>query len=291
MKTKKICNFILTFFLIITLSFQLCLTTYAAKPKEDIISSKTTNKIFFLKYVTMIVINETEITSNIKNKTITLSPGEIVYADTHSMCNEKILIEYNGTLYVANCDDFCVVIGSETVINMFAEQLKELYQQKIYEEQHALELKRIAQGNSEYPVAAYVWKYLRDEGFNEYVTAGIIGNMMMECGGCTLDLQPFIYGGYDDNFYGLCQWYNKYCEEVLGASVEDQCKYLVDTMPEQFRIFGWISGYTYEEFCEITNEREAALAFAQIYERCGTGSYEKRQRFSETALAYFTQEN
>ena len=42
---------------------------------------------------------------------------------------------------------------------------------------------------AQYPVAAYIWKYLSEYmGYNDYVCAGILGNIMTEVGGQTLNI-------------------------------------------------------------------------------------------------------
>lgn len=61
----------------------------------------------------------------------------------------------------------------------------ELY--KIYKEEYNGLIK--AEAWEEYPVATECWFYLKDLGYNDYVCAGIIGNMMAEVGGGTLNLQ------------------------------------------------------------------------------------------------------
>jgi len=46
----------------------------------------------------------------------------------------------------------------------------------------------------EYPYATYVWLFLTTElQYNDEVTAGIIGNIMAECSGGTLDIQYWLY--------------------------------------------------------------------------------------------------
>ena len=39
---------------------------------------------------------------------------------------------------------------------------------------------------NEYPVATEIWMFLKNCGYNDYVAAGILGNMMAEVGGNTL---------------------------------------------------------------------------------------------------------
>ena len=134
---------------------------------------------------------------------------------------------------------------------------------------------------AEYPVASAVWQYLKsDLGLSDVCAAGIIGNMMAECGGQTLDLQPYIYGyGY----YGLCMWYLEYTNGRLywGSSVDEQLIYLGDTLEWAFDYWG----YDYQEFCSLTDAYSAAYMFEVVYER-GTWSDIRGQNAME-ALAYF----
>ena len=39
-----------------------------------------------------------------------------------------------------------------------------------------------------YPEAYKIWHYLKKLGYNDYVCAGIMGNIMAECGGQTLNI-------------------------------------------------------------------------------------------------------
>lgn len=138
----------------------------------------------------------------------------------------------------------------------------------------------------EFPEATYVWNYLHDLGYSDSISAAIIGNMMVECGGYTLDLQTTIES---KTHYGICQWSKKYYPDVIDCSLESQCDFLRDTIQDEINTFGskYLTGFNYKNFLEMTNERDAALAFAKSYERCGSGSYELRQDCAEIALEYF----
>ena len=96
----------------------------------------------------------------------------------------------------------------------------------------------------EYPYATYVWQFLEDRGYNDAVIAGIIGNMMAECGGHTLALEWWIQGSY----YGICQWSHGY-PSVWGASLEGQCNFLEDTIKYELDTYGYMykKGFNYEE--------------------------------------------
>jgi hypothetical protein len=144
----------------------------------------------------------------------------------------------------------------------------------------------------EYPTATIVWKYLtEDMGLNDYVAAGIMGNLMSETGGRTLDLTWDAYSRPTKGYYGICQWSKKYYPSVYGASLEDQLAFLAKTIKKEFDVYGkkcHKKGFNYQSFTELTDEREAALAFARCYERSAKGGHARRQRNATRALAYFT---
>jgi len=132
-----------------------------------------------------------------------------------------------------------------------------------------------------YPVACSVWRYLREDmELSEVVAAGIMGNMMQECGGNTLNLQPYLCV---NNFLGLCMWYSPYTDGHLlyGADVTDQLEYLKDTLQKNMELFG--GDYSY--FCSLDNVADAAWYFDEYYERGNWHSV--RARNAQTALEYF----
>lgn len=140
----------------------------------------------------------------------------------------------------------------------------------------------------QYPVATTAWLYLKDLGYNDYVCAGILGNMMTECGGNTLNLQPHVIG--NNWFYGICQWSKSYYPQVWGTDLNVQLELLGNTMKEEFNSFGKLYKryFNYAKFIALTNEKEAALAFAQVYERCGSSTYSVRQYNATIAYNYYT---
>lgn len=146
----------------------------------------------------------------------------------------------------------------------------------------------MAQKYEEYPVATEIWLYLKELGYNDYVCAGILGNMMAEVGGGTLNIQYWLYspGG---SFYGICQWSKQYFPEVHGLDLQNQLYFLRDTIKEQidYAGFAYQSGFKYEQFLQLEDEREAALAFAIAYERCASQHYYKRCDYAEIAYNYF----
>ena len=135
--------------------------------------------------------------------------------------------------------------------------------------------------DSKYSQAVTVWNYLKAIGLNDYVAAGIIGNIMAEVGGHTLD-----FSGYSTvetaNYFGMCQWAGGRKERLLrdfGTSIEDQCRFLGVELYEE--IPKGSSFYT------LQDEKEAALYFAKYYERCDSNYYSVRQDNATKAYQYF----
>ena len=136
--------------------------------------------------------------------------------------------------------------------------------------------------------AQQVWTYLKIYGYSDSVAAGIIGNMMRECGGDTLNLDWNIVGHYNgDEFYGLCQWCLKYTPSGFkGSTIKEQCEYLQKTIKSEFANYGGnYNGITYSEFLK-SDTRTAAIAFERVYERCGDYSFEDSRRADNAEKAY-----
>ena len=158
--------------------------------------------------------------------------------------------------------------------------------QDMYEEAYAQVLYIWEQKQANYPVATYVWEYLKGLGYNDYVCAGILGNMMAECGGQTFNLNPNLYS--TDGYYGICQWSPGHYD-IMDASLEEQCDYLAGNIEYEFNTFGdkYKKDFDYEDFLQLTDAEEAALAFAKSYERCNSKYYKVRLENALKAYEYF----
>ena len=160
----------------------------------------------------------------------------------------------------------------------------------VYEEKYNAILKAEEEAwnkrKAEYPEATTVWLYFKELGYSDYVIAGIMGNLMAEVGGQTLKLKPY---SQSRTYYGICQWNRHAYGAVWGTNLTNQCKFLSETIAYEFNTYGgaYIKGFNYDSFLSLTNEKEAALAFAKCYERCGSGSYAVRQKNATKALNYF----
>lgn len=138
---------------------------------------------------------------------------------------------------------------------------------------------------AEYPAATQIWRYMKAQGWNDYVCAGIMGNIMAEVGGQTLNIRYTLSSG---SYYGMCQWSRGY-SQVWGAGLETQCDFLRDTIKYEFDTYGskYQKGFNFNSFLNMTDAQQAALAFAKSYERCGSGSYGVRQKNAVKAYNYF----
>lgn len=127
----------------------------------------------------------------------------------------------------------------------------------------------------------YIWEFLTIEmGLSDEAAAGIFGNMMVECGSRSFNLQPYIYseGGY---YYGLCQWNTfGHHSSISGGSVQDQLLYL------QASISSEMGEGNYTRFCNSSTPECAANIFARWYERCANP--EGRQEEAIRAYEHFT---
>ncbi len=176
---------------------------------------------------------------------------------------------------------------NDEVIKSEREQLLSFVKQR---NDNAVQLNNWDTKFQEYPYATYVWLYLTDVcGYNKYVAAGILGNMMVEVGGSTLDLQYWLYSYGNSYYYGICQWGKKTYPGVRGTDLITQCDFLKQTIKEEFDTFGYAysKGFNYDKFLNLQNVEAAAKAFAVCYERCGSSTYDLRQSCALTAYRYF----
>ncbi|MBE6148275.1 MAG: hypothetical protein E7167_02000 [Firmicutes bacterium] len=140
---------------------------------------------------------------------------------------------------------------------------------------------------NQYPVATEIWLYLKDEGYNDYVCAGILGNLMAEVGGQTLNINPLRNSG--NGYYGMCQWSKKYYPKVVGEDLNGQLEFLNSNIKTIINKYGknYKSDFNYSKFKKLKNEKEAAKAFAACYERCASYTYSQRMKNATVAYEYF----
>lgn len=128
-------------------------------------------------------------------------------------------------------------------------------------------------------VGTQVWKALKAQGFSDCAAAGILGNMMREVGGDTLNLD------WDNNTgcgFGLCQWTSGRRTAILkkyGApTILEQVRFLTDELKGTNGIRRQVSESQYLQIKNAQTPEAAALAFAKYFERCSSKGYYKRER-------------
>ena len=120
-------------------------------------------------------------------------------------------------------------------------------------------------------IATHIWSIMQDYGWDQVISAGILGNMMAEVGGHTFDL---VWDADTGGYYGLCMWAKKYFPNIVGLDVDQQLEFLRNDLDMSI-------------FKSCKTPEEAALAFAKQYERCSSRSYRKRQQNARIAYNTF----
>ena len=178
------------------------------------------------------------------------------------------------------------------LIMIIEEPIEIITEEQVVEEEEIVEtVESLEQAIIEYDgyeAAAQIWSYMKDLGWSDAVCAGIMGNIMVEVGGQTLDINYNIYdaSGY---YYGICQWNGGAYGAVHGADLKTQCDFLRDTIQKEMDTYGYAfqTGMDFEGFLQLTSPSDVALAFAMCYERCASSSYGIRQSSAEAAYSYF----
>jgi uncharacterized protein YoxC len=183
--------------------------------------------------------------------------------------------QQNNELQTKLSDYEQIISGKDEQIQQLESKIKEL-------ESKASKSKTTFVTDGNYNQSTQVWNSLKALGLNDYVCAGILGNIMAEVGGQTLDISgwpQYSHGTY----YGICQWSMGRKNRLLndfGTTLEDQIRFL---SVELFEVIPKDNS-----FYNMQDEKEAALYFAKYYERCSSKYYSVRQKNATKALEYFT---
>lgn len=151
-----------------------------------------------------------------------------------------------------------------------------------YQEIQRKEKKKKAVVRKQIPsnTAQIIWDTFKSWGWNDAVSAGILGNIMAEVGGHSLNINPYLYGE-GGSYYGICQWSLYYFPSIYNSDLYEQLNHLKNTISAQ------LSQYGYYNFLAIGNAAEAARVFARYYERCASWSYSTREHNAQIAYMSF----
>jgi hypothetical protein len=208
---------------------------------------------------------------NIYYKSKTNKYSSSVHSTTIS--NEILTVEINSKQQTIEEQQQTINEQTET-INKLTAELKELKKPKY----------KTSYPDTEFTQAKYIWSYLTEEtNLNKYVAAGILGNIMVEVGGQTLDFSKYsCRESANGKYYGICQWAGPRKERLLsdfGPSLENQLEFLIIELYEIIPAD--------DSFYTLQDEQKVALQFAKQFERCNSRSYYKRQNCASKALKYF----
>ena len=159
-------------------------------------------------------------------------------------------------------------------------------QQAIFQEEYEWSVRA-----SEYPVATQAWLYMKNEfGWNDIVCAGIIGNLMAECGGCwTGDLNWQLDG---PGGFGMIQWVGERQRQLVNyygynPSVEDQLNFMKDELYGTNGVTKQVTDSQLSKIMNASTPEECAFAFATYFERCAECYRAPRRGYARTAYEYF----
>ena len=143
----------------------------------------------------------------------------------------------------------------------------------------------------EYPVATQAWLYMKNElGFSDIVCAGIMGNMMAECGGCwTSDLD---WDVSSSSGYGMIQWLGGRKQQLFSIygnnpSVENQLNFVKDELYGANGVTKQVTDSQLDKIMNAETPEDCAYAFACYYERCGEEHRWVRRDYARRAYEYF----
>lgn len=122
-----------------------------------------------------------------------------------------------------------------------------------------------------------IWHYLTvNMDLPDIAAAGVFGNMMVESGSRTFNVNPYIYSP-GQAYYGLCQWNTGgHHRRINGGTLEEQLEYLADTIESEMRTSN------YQRLLNAETPEQASVIFGQWYERCATPN----SRQNEARRAY-----
>ncbi len=200
---------------------------------------------------------------------------------------ETALTIHEGLLTLGYTENHPAVIMAKTDIENIETDIEyytkhQEIQQKIYN----WEIRK-----SEYPIATQVWLYMKDEfGWSDIVCAGIMGNLMSECGGCwTQDLD---YDVSSISGYGMIQWLGERRDQLFSIygnnpTVEDQLNFMKDELYGTNGVTKQVTESQLDIIMNALTPEECAFAFATYFERCAKQYRAPRKEYAVIAYEYF----
>lgn len=275
----------------------LALIVYAATPvtsnidptatiSEDYIPSETTFPVDTepTEPETVVIILDPVVVERVEPTTYDEANASLEKAITRQELTNTV---YQGLITLGYADDHPAVVMAKTDIeNANADVAYYQEQFEIWEEKHKWEVRA-----SEYPVATQVWLYMKNElGYSDIVCAGIMGNMMAECGGCwTSDLD---WDVSSSSGFGMIQWLGGRKKQLFSIygdnpSIEDQLNFMHDELYGIDGVTWQVTQSQLDKIMKAETPEQCAYAFACYFERCGEGHRAPRRGYARRAYEYF----
>lgn len=179
------------------------------------------------------------------------------------------------------------------VVEVYSPQTEELPEEEVIIEEVLVVEEVIVEETpiiEQYPEARQIWDTLISWGWSAETTAGIIGNMMAEIGGGTLDLSR--WDSDKGCGYGLCQWTAGRASGIkyrygTYPNIEQQLQYMRDELLGENGVRAQVSEYECVQILQGQSPEQVAYAFASYFERCGVRYRARRQGYARIAYDYF----
>ena len=194
---------------------------------------------------------------------------------------------YNSLISLGYLEEHPAVVLTSTEINNSEKDCtyyKEILEK--FQEEHRWKVRA-----EEYPVATQAWLYMKNElGYSDIVCAGIMGNLMAECGGCwTSDLH---YNVSSSSGYGMIQWLGGRKNQLFSIygnnpTVEEQLEFMNNELYGTNGVTKQVTDAQLNEIMNASTPGECAYAFASYFERCAQKHRAPRRGYAETAYEYF----
>jgi hypothetical protein len=146
---------------------------------------------------------------------------------------------------------------------------------------------------AQYPEATQVWLYMKENfDWSDEVCAGIMGNIMAEIAGGTLDFSKW---NSDDGPYGLCQWLGgrkKQIKKIYGnqPTIDQQLEFMYDELYGTDGVTQQVKDYERRKILNAKSAEKAARYFCIWFERPTSKKTGARENYAKMAYEYFTSE-
>lgn len=207
--------------------------------------------------------------------------------DEAKKCQETAQIVLDGLTELGyESDHPAIVMAYAELENRTADVVYYQEKQIEWEEIHKWEERA-----AEYPATTEAWLYMKNEfGWSDIICAGIIGNLMAECGGCwTQDLDWKINTSHG---MGMVQWIGGRRTQLINLYGENPSitQQLDFVRAELYGLDGVTKQVTDSQLDKIMNAEtpeDCAYYLACYYERCAEQHRYPRKGYARTAYEYF----